>query len=56
LSVNVYFRLLLESVYAAIEIHHISFESGSADPDENTRLLAEAIADARLSPPPVGPA
>ena len=53
LSVNVYFRLLLESVCAAIEIHHISFESGSADPDENTRLLAEAIADARLSPPPV---
>lgn len=52
-SVNVYFRLLLESVHAAIEIHHISFEGGSSDPDENTRLLVDAIADARLSPAPV---
>lgn len=52
-SVNVYFRLLLEAVHAAIEIHHISFGDGTADPDENTRLLAEAIADARLSPPPL---
>ncbi len=51
-SVNVYFRLLLEAVHAGIEIHHISFDGGSADPDENTRLLAEAIADARLGPAP----
>ena len=53
-SINVYFRLLLEAVHAAIEIHHISFGDGSSDPDENTRALAEAIADARLSPPPAG--
>lgn len=52
LSVSVYFRLLLRALYAAIEINHISFEEGSRDPDENTRRLVDAIADARLSPVP----
>lgn len=50
--VNVYFRLLLHALHAAIEINHISFDGGSADPDENTQRLIEAIADARLAPAP----
>ena len=36
MRVNVYFRLLLEALQAGIEINYISFEGGSADPDENT--------------------
>lgn len=51
--INVYFRLLLHALHAAIEINHISFEDGSANPDENTRHLIEAIADARLAPAPI---
>ena len=50
LQVSVYFRLLLEALNAGIEIDHISFEHGSQDPDENTRRLIDAIADARLAP------
>jgi hypothetical protein len=46
--VNVFFRLLLETLQAGVEIDYIDFEDGSPDPDENTRRLAEAIADARL--------
>ena len=36
MQVSVYFRLLLEALQAGIEIDYISFEAGSADPDENT--------------------
>jgi hypothetical protein len=50
MNVSAYFRLLLQSLQAAIEINYISFEGGSADPDENTRRLVEAITDARLVP------
>jgi len=50
MRVNVYFRLVLEAVHASIEIDYISFEEGSDDPDENTRRLVDAIADARLMP------
>jgi hypothetical protein len=50
--ITVYFRLLLQALQAGIEIDHISFENGSGNPDENTKLLIEAIADARLSPVP----
>jgi hypothetical protein len=50
LQVNVYFRLLLQAMHASVEIDYITFEGGSADPDENTRRLIEAIASARLSP------
>jgi hypothetical protein len=52
MRVNVYFRLLLHALHAAIEINHISFEGGSRDPDANTRHLIEAIADARIVPVP----
>ena len=52
MKVNVYFRLLLEALHAGIEIDYITFDEGSADPDENTRRLVQAIAGARLSPMP----
>ncbi len=52
LQVNVYFRLLLEALQAAIEIHFVNFEAGAADPEANTRALIAAIADARLAPIP----
>jgi hypothetical protein len=48
--VNVYFRLLLESLQAGVEIHYINFEDGAADPDQNTQRLIAALANARLSP------
>jgi hypothetical protein len=47
-NVAAYFRLILESVEAGIEISYVSFEGGSSDPDANTDRLIEAIADARL--------
>ncbi len=48
--VNVYFRLLLEAKQAGVEITYVNFEGASDVPDENTRRLVEAIADARLAP------
>ncbi len=36
MRVNVYFRLFLEALHAGIEIDYITFEEGSADPDQNT--------------------
>ena len=48
--VNVYFRLVLEAEKAGVEITHLAFEGASDEPDENTRRLVEAIADARLAP------
>ena len=50
MRVNVYFRLLLEALHAGIEIDYITFDEGSADPDENTQRLVRAIAHARLAP------
>jgi len=50
LQVDVYFRLLLESLTAGVEINYISFGTGSSDPDENTRHLKAAVADARIRP------
>jgi hypothetical protein len=49
-GVNVYFRLLLRALQAAVEITYINFEAASPDPDINTRRLADAIAAARVSP------
>lgn len=48
--VNVYFRLVLEARRASVEITYLSFEGASNVPDDNTRRLVEAIADARLLP------
>ena len=55
MRVNVYFRLMLEALHAGIEIDYITFDEGSADPDENTQRLVDAIANARLAPPQDGP-
>src|SRR5262249_36582597 len=57
-QVNVYFRLRLEAMRAAVEIDYITFEEASPDPDENTQRLVDAIANARLAPVklPVGAA
>ena len=51
MQVSVYFRLLLEATQAGVEIDYVAFENASADPDENTQRLIDAIADARLGPP-----
>jgi hypothetical protein len=50
LRVSVYFRLVLEALRAGVEITYVSFEGASDVPDENTRHLIEAIADARFAP------
>jgi hypothetical protein len=50
MQVNVYFRLMLQAVHAAVEIDYITFDQASADPDQNTQRLIEAIANARLAP------
>lgn len=50
LNVSAYFRLVLQSLYAGVEISYVSFEGGSDDPDRNTQRLIEAIADARIVP------
>jgi hypothetical protein len=49
-SVNVYFRLILEALQAGVEVTYVNFEGASDVPDDNTRRLVEAIADARLVP------
>lgn len=49
-GVNVFFRLMLEALHAGVEITYISFTKPSANPEENTRRLIAAIADARFSP------
>ena len=52
MQVNVYFRLLLQSMQAGVEIDYITFDAASPDPHENTRRLVEAISAARVTPIP----
>jgi hypothetical protein len=52
-SISVYFRLLLEAFRAGVEINYITFGGANRDPSLNTERLIDAIADARLLPPPV---
>jgi hypothetical protein len=47
--VDVFFRLLLESDQAGVEIEYISFSGKSSDPAEDTQRLVDAIADARFA-------
>ncbi|MGF1621493.1 MAG: hypothetical protein ACFCUR_12865 [Rhodomicrobiaceae bacterium] len=49
-AVDVFFQLVLEARQAGVEIEYISFTRQSDEPGEHTRLLAEAIANARFSP------
>jgi hypothetical protein len=41
---------MLEARRAGVEITYVAFEGASDVPDDNTRRLVEAIADARLMP------
>lgn len=50
LGVSAYFRLVLWSLQAGVEINYVSFKNSSPEPDENTLRLVDAIADARLVP------
>ncbi|MFA5950140.1 MAG: hypothetical protein WC807_07640 [Hyphomicrobium sp.] len=50
MRVSVYFRLVLQAMHAGVEIDYLQFDGGAVDPDENTRRLVAAIADARLVP------
>ena len=49
-KVTVYTRLTLEHDSASVEISHIAFEEPSNDPDMNTLVLAEALAQASFRP------
>lgn len=50
LNVSAYFRLVLRSLRAGVEISYVQFDGPSEDPDRNTARLVEAIEDARLVP------
>lgn len=50
LNVSAYFRLVLRSLQAGVEISYVSFDGGAEDPDKNTARLIEAIEDARIVP------
>lgn len=47
-EVTVYARLSLTKDLAGIEINHIAFQKPSADPDENTSLLAWSLREAKF--------
>jgi hypothetical protein len=48
-SVHVYFRLILETEKAGVEISYVSFENAAADPEVNTCRLADALFEARVN-------
>jgi len=48
MGVTVFFSLMLGALTASVDIHSISFDMSSDDPEENTSRLIDAIADARL--------
>jgi hypothetical protein len=50
MGVSAYFRLVLWSFQAGVEINYVTFKNSSPVPDENTLRLVDAIADARLVP------
>jgi hypothetical protein len=50
MGVSAYFRLVLWSFQAGVEINYVTFKDSSPVPDENTLRLVNAIADARLVP------
>jgi hypothetical protein len=47
-GVTVFFSLILGALSAGVDIHNISFDFSSDDPEENTARLIDAIAAARL--------
>jgi len=48
-AIHVYFRLLLDSEEAGVEITYISFEGESLGPAHNTTRLHQALGEARLN-------
>jgi hypothetical protein len=46
-GVAIYAKLTLAEHHAGIEIHHITFDNASADPDVNTATLARSLRSAR---------
>jgi hypothetical protein len=49
--VSVFFGLALEARHACVDIRCISFDEPCPDPEENTRRLAAAMAEAMLTAP-----
>lgn len=49
-GVTAFFKLVLESEQAGIDLHFISFDDPSPDPVENTSHLVAALSDAQLAP------
>lgn len=47
-QISISFNLVLRACHAAVAIRSISFDAPSSDPEENTRDLIAAIADAKL--------
>lgn len=48
-QVNAYFRLILDTAGAAVELTYLSFADASDDAEANTRQLIDALAAARQS-------
>ena len=48
-QVTAFFKLILEPRQAGVELRHVEFEAPSEVAAENTRVLVEAIADARMT-------
>ncbi|BCH53285.1 hypothetical protein GOZ89_08045 [Agrobacterium vitis] len=49
-DITIYAQLTLSHDHAGLEINHISFKNPSADPHENTALLAQCMNEARFVP------
>ena len=49
-GVTVYFSLTLGDRQAEVHLTYVSFDETGADPDLNSALLRDALADARLTP------
>lgn len=45
---TVYFKLSMSDRHAAVDVNYVSFENPSADPDENSSFLQNAIEAARI--------
>jgi hypothetical protein len=50
LGVTMFFRLALESMRSAVQLHYVSLQDPLPRGEDNTRRIAAAIADARLPP------
>lgn len=51
-DVTIFFNLLLGALNAGVDVQAITFDGPPRSPQENTRRLADALADARIEPVP----